>query len=73
MVGLTGTASFAVLADIQTEMGINDEEAVILPKSFDRPELRFHVESVPRREKTTALKRYRYQLPRSFKVKPPKL
>ena len=70
MVGLTGTASFAVLADIQTEMGINDEEAVILPKSFDRPELRFHVESVPRREKTTALKRYRYQLPRSLKLNP---
>ncbi len=71
VVGLTGTASFAVLADIQAEMDINNEEAIILPKSFDRPELRFHVETVPRKEKTSALKRYRNQfLPRDLNVNP---
>ena len=71
VVGLTGTASFAVLADIQAEMDINNEEAIILPKSFDRPELRFHVETVPRKEKTPALKRYRNQfLPRDLNVNP---
>lgn len=71
IVGLTGTASFAVLADIQAEMDINTEEAIILPSSFDRPELRFHVESVPRNEKTSALKRYRNQLlPRELRSNP---
>ena len=71
VVGLTGTASFAVLADIQAEMDINTEDAIILPSSFDRPELRFHVETVPRKEKTSALKRYRNQLlPRNLRVNP---
>lgn len=71
VVGLTGTASFAVLADIQAEMDIITEEAVILPRSFDRPELRFHVESVPRKEKTSALKRYRNRLlPRELRLNP---
>lgn len=71
VVGLTGTASFAVLADIQAEMNINSEEAIILPNSFDRPELRFHVETVPRKEKSSALKRYRNQLlPRDLRVNP---
>ena len=70
VVGLTGTASFAVLTDIQAEMEINDEEAIILPKSFDRPELRFHVEKVQRKDKMSALKRYRHQLPRILNVNP---
>ena len=71
VVGLTGTASFAVLADIQSEMNINSEEAIILPSSFDRPELRFHVETVPRKGKSSALKRYRNQLlPRDLRVNP---
>ena len=71
VVGLTGTASFAVLADIQAEMDIINEEAVILPRSFNRPELRFHVESVPRKEKTSALKRYRNRiLPRELRLNP---
>ena len=71
VVGLTGTASFAVLDDIQAEMNINTEEAIILPRSFDRPELRFHVESVPRQEKTSALKRYRNRLlPRELRLNP---
>lgn len=71
VLGLTGTASFAVLADIQAEMDINTEDAIILPSSFDRPQLRFHVESVPRNEKMSALKRYRNQLlPRELRLNP---
>lgn len=71
VVGLTGTASFAVLADIQAEMDVITEDAVILPRSFNRPELRFHVESVPRKEKTSALKRYRNRmLPRELRLNP---
>ena len=59
LVGLTGTASFAVLTDIQMEMRITDEIAVILPKSFDRKELRFLVRKVPMRGKLAELKSFR--------------
>ena len=31
---LTGTASYSVLSDIQAELGIQDEQALITPKSF---------------------------------------
>ena len=70
LVALTGTASFAVLTDIQMEMGITDESAIVLPKSFDRAELQFEVESVMRREKSVALTRYRERLPRSLRLNP---
>ncbi len=36
LVGLTGTASFAVLTDVQVEMEVREEESIVLPKSFDR-------------------------------------
>lgn len=70
LVALTGTASFAVLTDIQMEMGITDENAIVLPKSFDRAELQFEVESVMRREKSVALTRYRERLPRALRLNP---
>ncbi len=59
LVGLTGTASFAVLTDIQMEMGITDEIAVILPKSFDRKELSFLVQKTPMRGKLAELRSFR--------------
>ncbi|MCD6086709.1 MAG: ATP-dependent DNA helicase RecQ [Candidatus Hydrothermae bacterium] len=43
LLALTGTASRAVLKDIQRELGIEDFEAIITPRTFDRPELRFSV------------------------------
>jgi len=43
LLALTGTASRAVLKDIQRELGIEGFEAVITPRTFDRPELRFSV------------------------------
>ena len=67
LVGLTGTASFAVLTDMQIEMDITDEEAIILPRSFDRPELRFDVRRVPMRGKPTELKSLKRQLPRTLR------
>ncbi|MCK4391317.1 RecQ family ATP-dependent DNA helicase [Candidatus Bipolaricaulota bacterium] len=70
LVGLTGTASFAVLTDIQMEMHVTDEEAIILPRSFDRQELRFDVRSVPVAAKPSALKTCKMQLPRFFKSNP---
>lgn len=43
LMALTGTASRIVLKDVQRELGITDFDAVISPKSFDRPELRYRV------------------------------
>lgn len=70
LVGLTGTASFAVLADIQSEMQVQDEDAIILPRSFDRKELRFEVRKIPSLEKKTALKTLKDQLPRLLCANP---
>ena len=63
LVGLTGTASFAVLNDIQTEMQVTDEDAIILSRSFDREELHFEVRKVPTREKPDELKKLKPQIP----------
>ncbi len=70
LVGLTGTASFAVLTDIQMEMQIADEDAVVLPKSFDRQELRFDIRIVPMAAKPSALKTLKQQLPRILRANP---
>ncbi len=64
-VALTGTASFDVLTDIQMEMEVQDEEAVVLPNSFDRPELRFDVRVVQSREKMGKLIEIKRNLPRT--------
>jgi ATP-dependent DNA helicase RecQ len=44
LVGLTGTASRAVLRDLQNELAITDIEAVITPGSFDRQELSYEIQ-----------------------------
>jgi RecQ family ATP-dependent DNA helicase len=43
LMALTGTASRNVLIDIMRELHIDDHEAVVEPKSFDRKELAFEV------------------------------
>ena len=43
LMALTGTASRNVLIDIMRELGIDDQEAIVEPKSFDRKELDFEV------------------------------
>ncbi len=70
LVGLTGTASFAVLTDIQMEMKITDEDATILPQSFDRQELCFEVRNISMEEKPSALKTIKMQLPRILRSNP---
>jgi len=55
---LTGTASRAVLKDVQRELQIEDFDAIITPKSFDRPELKFRVIYSTSQEKTARLKGY---------------
>ena len=55
IVALTGTASYAVLTDIQREIGIGDEEAKIYPSTFDRKELQFSLYTVPSNQKQSQL------------------
>ena len=43
LIALTGTASELVLGDLRRELGVRDPDAVVTPRSFDRPELRFRV------------------------------
>lgn len=66
IMGLTGTASRSVLKDIQRELDITDFDAIVVPKSFDRPELTF--EAIPCRsaEKPIRLKSLLDQLPSTF-------
>lgn len=63
LVALTGTASFSVLTDVQVEMKITDENAIILPKSFDRKELSFDVIKIPNLGKSASLKALKNRLP----------
>jgi ATP-dependent DNA helicase RecQ len=51
ILALTGTASYAVLADVQREIGVDDERAQIYPTSFDRKELIYRAMAVPSRQK----------------------
>lgn len=52
---LTGTASRAVLKDLQRELKISEFEAMITPTSFDRAELNFFVVDAPSRDKENLL------------------
>lgn len=69
LLALTGTASRAVLKDIQRELQIEDFDAIITPKSFDRPELQFRIISCSSAEKMSRLTGYLGQLlPGLFRV-----
>jgi len=69
LLALTGTASRAVLKDVQRELQIKDFDAVITPKSFDRSELKFCVIYSTSQEKNARLKGYLGQmLPSLFNV-----
>ena len=69
LLGLTGTASRGVLKDVQRELQIQDFDAVITPRSFDRPELKFSVIYSTSQEKRARLKGYLGQmLPSLFGV-----
>ena len=69
MIALTGTASRAVLKDVQRELQIEEFDAIITPRSFDRPELRFHIIEAHSSEKTSRLEGFLGQkLPNLFRV-----
>jgi len=46
IIGLTGTASFDVLADVQRELDIGDESAIVAPSKYERDELNFKIINV---------------------------
>jgi ATP-dependent DNA helicase RecQ len=66
---LTGTASYSVLGDIQAELSIQDEKALVTPKSFDRKEIAYTVLDTNGdwKRELDALKR---RLPGQFKCPP---
>lgn len=55
LMALTGTASRMVLRDLQRELEIQDYDALITPKSFDRKELRFQISACHSDEKEAQL------------------
>jgi ATP-dependent DNA helicase RecQ len=66
IMGLTGTASRTVLKDVQRELEINDYESVVVPKSFNRPELSYEAITCRSAEKNIRLKSLLDRLPSSF-------
>lgn len=67
VIGLTGTASRAVLRDIQRELKITDFDALITPATFDRRELEYHRIQCASSEKVARLKGlFGKLLPRKF-------
>jgi len=69
LIGLTGTASRVVLKDIQRELQIQDFDATITPKSFDRKELKYKIIYSKSPEKASRLLGYLGQsLPNLFNM-----
>ena len=68
LAALTGTASFAVLDDMQAEIGIDDEDSIIRPESFDRKELIFDVRTVQPWSRLTELIQVREKMPRQWNI-----
>lgn len=56
LLALTGTASRAVLKDLQRELRITDFEAMITPSTFDRPELHYVVVEASSQDKEAMLR-----------------
>lgn len=67
LVALTGTASRAVLRDLQQELQITDFDAIITPSTFDREELEFAVLHEKSEHKPFVLESYiRNTIPSAF-------
>lgn len=74
IIALTGTASFAVLSDMQRELEVDDERAQVFPDSFDRKELHYRVVETPSKQKQQQLFDLLFNhLPAEFEVPRPDL
>lgn len=71
VIAMTGTASYAVLRDIQREINITSPDAQITPHDFDRPELRFEIVACESEEKGTELTKFLVGLHGRFHVRDP--
>jgi ATP-dependent DNA helicase RecQ len=69
VLAMTGTASYAVLRDIQRELGFSSPDAQVTPNSFDRPELHFEVIQCRSDEKAARLAEVLVQMPKRFGVR----
>jgi len=68
LVALTGTASKIVLKDVQRELGITSFDALITPKTFDRPELKYSILTCRSSEKTQRVQGFLDRLPTDFAI-----
>jgi len=68
IIALTGTASYAVLSDVQREIGVDEESAKVYPSNFEREELFFSIECVPSRHKLQTLIKRLESLPNLFQA-----
>ena len=69
ILALTGTASTAVLKDVQREVGIIDYDGIITPQTFDRKELKFNIFSTSSDSKiNTVAELVKKVLPQRFNV-----
>ena len=71
VLAMTGTASYAVLRDIQREVGITDPDAQITPNDFDRRELRFEVIPCTSGDKGAELAKVLVGMHKRFNVRDP--
>jgi ATP-dependent DNA helicase RecQ len=69
IIALTGTASSVVLSDIQRVVGL-DDEAIVTPETYDRPELDFEIQKCDSRQKWSKLKETLLKLPQHFNMSP---
>ncbi len=69
LVALTGTASTAVLKDVQREISILEFDAIITPKTFDRKELKYSIHDTSSDTKVQLISEIvRNSLPQKFGV-----
>ena len=68
VIALTGTASWDVLDDIQREIGVDEEDALVTPNSFDRKELEFDVIKCDSNKKLSSVISKIRELPTKFEM-----
>ncbi|MFC1803530.1 DEAD/DEAH box helicase, partial [Thermoproteota archaeon] len=66
VIALTGTASWIVLSDMQREIEVYEDEAIITPETFDRQELEYDVIKCATDEKISKITAKILELPSKF-------
>ncbi len=69
LLAMTGTASRSVLKDVKRKLQIEDFDAIITPKMFDRKELKFHIINAASQEKPNILNGFLgHKIPKLFNI-----